>query len=77
MIAQSTSASSGLMTSSRSLSVLDGGDLQQRDEFAGGGQPVLDEAVVGELGQFLDPDAGVAQHLHGGPGPERAGLPRG
>ena len=25
------------------------GDLQQRDELAGGGQPVLDQAVVGEL----------------------------
>jgi hypothetical protein len=33
--------------------------LQQRDQLAGGGQPVLDEAVVGQLGEFLDADAGV------------------
>jgi len=33
------------------------GDVQQRDELAGVGQPVLDEAVVGQLGQLLDPDA--------------------
>ena len=50
------------------------GDLQQRDQLAGGGQPVLDQAVVGEFGQFLDADAGVAQHFHHGPGPERAVL---
>ena len=50
------------------------GDLQQRDELAGGGQRVLDEAVVGQLGEFLDPDAGVAQDLHRGPGPERPVL---
>ena len=47
------------------------GDLQQRDEFPGGGQPVLDQAVVGQLGEFLDADAGGAQDLDGGPGPER------
>ena len=34
------------------------GDLQQRDELAGGGQPVLDQAVVAELQEFLDPDPG-------------------
>ena len=39
------------------------GDLQQRHEFPGVGEPVLDQAVVAELEQFLDPDAG-----------ERAGL---
>ena len=60
------------MTSSRSVVGLGRGDLQQRDQLAGGGQPVLDEAVVGQFGQFLDPDAGHAQDLHGGPGPERA-----
>jgi hypothetical protein len=32
------------------------GDLQQRDQLAGGGQPVLDEAVVAELDQFLGAD---------------------
>ena len=48
------------------------GDLQQRDQLAGGRQPVLDEAVVRQLGQFLDPDSGVTQHLYHGPGPEPA-----
>ena len=47
-------------------------DLQQRDQFPGGGQPVLDEAVVRQLGQFLDPDSGVAHHLYHRPGPEPA-----
>jgi hypothetical protein len=46
-------------------------DLQQRDQLAAAGQLVLDEAVVGQLGKFLDPDAGVTQDVHGGPGPER------
>ena len=46
-------------------------DLQQRDELAGAGQPVLHQAVVGDLQQFLDPDAGGAQDLDDGPGPER------
>ena len=59
MMADRTSASSGLMTRSRSASVLDGAIGQQRDELAGGGEAVLDQAVVGELGEFLDPDAGV------------------
>ena len=48
------------------------GDLQQRDQFAGVRQPVLDQAVVRELGQFLDPQARVAQHLNHRPGPEAA-----
>jgi hypothetical protein len=47
------------------------GDSQQGDQLAGGGQAVLDQAVVGELGEFLDPDAGVAQDLDDGPRPER------
>ena len=46
-------------------------DLQQRDEFAGGGQLVVDEAVVGEFPELLDPNAGVAQHVHRGQRPER------
>src|SRR5659263_460072 len=46
-------------------------DLQQGDEFAGGGQLVVDEAVVGKLSQFLDPNAGVAQHVDRGQRPER------
>jgi hypothetical protein len=31
--------------------------VQQRDELAGAGKPVLDKRVVGELGQLLDPEA--------------------
>jgi hypothetical protein len=46
------------------------GDLQQRDELAGGREPVLDQAVVRQLGELLDPDAGMAERLDGGPGPE-------
>ena len=48
------------------------GDLQQRDQLAGGGQPVLDEAVVAELDQFLGADPGGAQYFDGRPCPERA-----
>jgi hypothetical protein len=33
------------------------GDLQQRDQLPGIWQPVLDQAVVGQFGQLLDPDA--------------------
>ena len=62
------------MTSSRSASVLDGHDLQQRDQLAGGGQPILHQAVVAELKQFLDPNTGGAQHLDDRPGPERVVL---
>ena len=50
---------------------LGGRDLQQRHELAGVGQPVLDEAVVAELEQFLDPDAGQAQDFDDRPRPER------
>jgi len=32
-------------------------DLQQRDELAGGGKPVLGDAVVAELAEFFEPDA--------------------
>ena len=32
------------------------GDLQQRDQLAGRGQPVLDQAVVAEFGELLDAD---------------------
>ncbi|WP_322982946.1 hypothetical protein [Streptomyces sp. S584] len=45
-------------------------DLQQGDEFTGGGQPVLDQAVVAEFQQFLDADTGGPQDLDHGPGPE-------
>jgi hypothetical protein len=33
------------------------GDVQQRDQLAGRGESVLDQAVVGELCQFLEADA--------------------
>ena len=46
------------------------GDLQQRDELPGGGQPVLDQAVMGDFEEFLDPDPGGAQDLDRGEGPE-------
>ena len=59
MMADRTSASSGLMTSSRSASVLDGAICSSGISSPVDGQPVLDQAVVGQLGQFLDPDAGV------------------
>ena len=70
-IAARTSASSGPMTRSRSSSVLDGAMCSSGMSLAGGRQPVLDQAVMGELGQLLDADAGAAQDLHGRPGPER------
>ena len=74
MIAARTSASSGLMTSSRSVSVFDGAICSSGTSSPVAGQPVLDQAVVGQLGEFLDADAGVAQHFHRGPGPERPVL---
>jgi hypothetical protein len=49
---------------------LGGGDLQQRHELAGGGQPVLGDAVVGQLEQLLTADAGQAQGFDRGEGPE-------
>ncbi|MFE7975608.1 hypothetical protein [Streptomyces shenzhenensis] len=47
------------------------GDLEHGHDFAGGWQGVGDEAVVGEFKQFLDADAGMAEHFDDGPGPER------
>ncbi len=52
---------------------LRGHDVQQRDEFAGRRQPVLDQAGVGDLGQLLDTQAGVTQKFDHGPRPE--GMP--
>ncbi len=49
-------------------------DLQHRHDFAGARQFVGDEAVVGEFGQLLDANAGVAKNLDGRPAPERAFL---
>ena len=74
MIADRTSASSGADDEEPFGVGLGRGDGQQGDELAGGGEPVLDQAVVGQLGEFLDADAGVAQDLDGGPGPERVVL---
>lgn len=36
---------------------LGGSDVQQRDELAGAGQPILHEAVMRQLGQLFDPNA--------------------
>ena len=57
--AASTSASSGPMTRSRSLSVLDGAMCSSGISSPVAGQPVLDQAVMGQFGEFLDPDAGM------------------
>ena len=46
-------------------------DVQQRDELAGGWQLVLDQAVMGELCELFNPDAGMAENFRGRPGPER------
>jgi hypothetical protein len=45
-------------------------DLQRRDQFAGGGHLVLGDAVVAELAEFFEPDAGMAQDFHECPRPE-------
>jgi hypothetical protein len=50
------------------------GDLQQRDQVGAGGWGVLDQAVVAEFGEFLDPDPGVSQRFDRYPGPERPVL---
>ena len=47
------------------------GDVQQRDQLPGGRYPVLHQAGMGQLGQFLNPHAGQPKDLHGCPGPER------
>src|ERR1035437_7973558 len=97
MIADRTSASSGLTRSSLSVSVLLGAicssgtsspvagsrysvmpwwvssrSSSQRDELAGRRQPVLGDAVVGELQEFLAADPGQPQHLDRGEAPERS-----
>ena len=73
-MALSTSASSGLTTSRRSASVLDGAIWS-----SGTSSPVLGSRYCtrlwwAELGQFLDADAGGAQDLHDRPGPERVAF---
>jgi len=70
MILESTSASSGLTTRSRSASVFEGGDLQQGDQLAASREPVLHDGVVAELEELFDPDAAVAQDLDDRPDPE-------
>ena len=74
MTAARTSASSGLIDQQPFGVGLRRCDLQQWDEFAGAGQGVLDQAVVRQLGEFLDTDPGVPQRFHRGPGPERPVL---
>jgi hypothetical protein len=66
MIALKTSASSGLI-SSRSASVFDDANCSSGP---GAGQAVLNEAVIGELKQFLDADSAVPQHLDDRPSPK-------
>ena len=46
-------------------------DVQQRDRLAVTGKFVADEAVMRQLGEFLDPDAGMPEYLDEGPCPER------
>ena len=57
MMVASTLASSGLTSSSRSSFGLGRHDLQQRDDFAGVGQPVGDQREVGDLQEFFEPDS--------------------
>lgn len=60
---------------SKSLLVrLRGGDLQERNGLPGGGELVADEAVMPQLEEFLDADAGVPQDLDGSPLRECAAL---
>jgi hypothetical protein len=47
------------------------GDLQQRDELAGRGQPVLGDAMVSEFQELLAADPGQPQDLDRGEAPER------
>ena len=49
---------------------LRGCDLQERDEFTGAGQSVLDQAVVAEFLHFLNPNAGVPEDFDDRPSPE-------
>ena len=48
--------------------------MQQRDGLAGAGQLVLDQAVMGQLGELLNADACLVQGFVAGPGPERVLL---
>ena len=53
------------------MSVLDGVMCSSGISSPVDGQPVLDQAVMREFGQFLDADACGAEYFDGGPGPER------
>ena len=44
--------------------------MEQWHQFTGRGKSILHHARVGQLGELLDADAGMAQHLNGRPGPE-------
>ena len=74
MTADRTSASSGVDEQEPFGVGLGRRDRQQRDELAGGGEPVLDQAVVREFDELFEADPGVRQDLDGGPGPERVVL---
>ena len=71
MTADSTSANSGETTRSLSSSVFEGMICSSGTISPVDGQAVLDQAVMADLQQFLDPAAGEAKDFHGGPGPER------
>ena len=72
MISARTSPSSGETSSSRLGVGLGRGDLEHRDDLAGAGELVGDEAMVRELDQFLDADARGPEDLDGRPAPEGA-----
>ena len=74
MIAARTSASSGLMTSSRSVSVLDGAICSSGTSSPVPGRVYWIRLWWRQLGEFLDADPGVPQRLHRRPGPERPVL---
>src|SRR6476646_360164 len=74
MISARTSPSSGA-TRQQPLDVgLRRDDLQHRNDLAGAGQFVGDEAVMGKLGQLFDANAGMAENFDGRPAPEGAFL---
>ena len=52
-------------------------DVQQRDYLTGAVVPVLDQAVVGDLAEFLDPDACLVKGFGARPRPERVVFGRG
>ena len=70
-MAPRTSASSGLTSSSRSVSVLDGAICSSGTSSPVRGQPVLGDAVMAEFEQLLAADAGQPKDFDRGERPER------